>query len=352
MEACSVRHPIIQEDLRQITSASLDWDRLFGKSVLISGANGFLPAYMVETLLYLNETRNAGIQVIGLIRNREKASRRLGHLLDRRDLTLLVQDVRDPYAGPPQPNFVIHAASQASPKYFASDPVGTFEANVLGTQRMLQIAHHEKCDAFLFFSSGEVYGHGLDPHIPVTESTFGTLDPTNLRSCYAEGKRAGESLCTCWHSQFGIPAKIIRLSHTYGPGMSLDDGRVFADFVADIVARRDIVLKSDGGARRPFCYLADATVAYFTVLLNGENGEAYNVGAKTETSVLELAQMLCTLFPERDCRLVRQQRAEGDSYLASPVVGGHFDLSKIRKLGWEPTTGIEDGFRRTVLSYE
>jgi UDP-glucuronate decarboxylase len=134
--------------------------------------------------------------------------------------------------------------------------------------------------------------------------------------------------------------------------MSLDDGRVFADFVADIVARRDIVLKSDGGARRPFCYLADATVAYFTVLLNGENGEAYNVGAKTETSVLELAQMLCTLFPERDCRLVRQQRAEGDSYLASPVVGGHFDLSKIRKLGWEPTTGIEDGFRRTVLSYE
>jgi UDP-glucuronate decarboxylase len=87
-----VRHPIIQEDLRQITSASLDWDRLFGKSVLISGANGFLPAYMVETLLYLNETQNAGIQVIGLIRNREKASRRLGHLLDRRDLTLLVQD--------------------------------------------------------------------------------------------------------------------------------------------------------------------------------------------------------------------------------------------------------------------
>lgn len=347
-----MRHPVIQEDVNRITGAALDWDRFCGKSVLISGANGFLAAYMVETLLHLNESRKAGIQVIGMVRNREKAVARFGHLLGRGDLTLVVQDVRNSYSGPPGPEFVVHAASQASPKYFGSDPVGTFEANVLGTHRMLEVARHKKCEGFLFFSSGEVYGERLDPSIPVTETTFGTLDPTNLRSCYAEGKRAGESLCAGWHAQFGVPAKIIRISHTYGPGMSLDDGRVFADFVADIVARRDIVLKSDGSARRPFCYLADATIAYFTVLLNGECGAAYNVGSETETSVLELAEMLCRLFPDRNCKLVRQQRAADDSYIASPVVGGHFDISRIRKLGWNPTTGIEEGFRRTVLSYE
>jgi nucleoside-diphosphate-sugar epimerase len=134
--------------------------------------------------------------------------------------------------------------------------------------------------------------------------------------------------------------------------MEGDDGRVFADFVADLVARRDIVMKSDGSTRRPFCYLADATTAFFTVLLQGEDGEAYNVGSDVETSVLELAETLTRLFPERHCRVIRQERAPGDQYIPSAVAGGHFDLAKIRALGWEPTTGIEEGFWRTVKSYE
>lgn len=346
------RNPITKEDLQRIISFPLEWERLCGKSVLISGANGFLAAYMLETLLFLNDTRKAGIRVSALVRNRDRAMRRLGHLVDRSDLTLLVQDVRKPIECAERPHFLIHAASQASPKYFSTDPVGTFEANVQGTRQMLQVANHSDSEGFLFFSSGEVYGQIPDPSIPVTESSYGSLDPLNVRSCYAEGKRAGESLCASWHAQFGVPAKVVRISHTYGPGMALDDGRVFADFVADIVARRNIVLKSDGSARRPFCYLADATIGYFLVLLKGESGQAYNVGAETETSILELAEMLCALFPERQCKVIRQQRAAGDPYLASPVVGGHFDISKIRKLGWEPTTDIRDGFRRTVGSYD
>lgn len=307
---------------------------------------------MLETLLFLNDTHQAGIRISALVRNRERALRRLGHLLGRPDLTLVVQDVREAIFGQGYPDFVVHAASQASPKYFAADPVGTFEANVLGTQRMLQLANHPDCEGFLFFSSGEVYGRLLDPSVPIKETSYGSLDPLNIRSCYAEGKRAGETLCASWHAQFGVPAKIVRISHTYGPGMSLDDGRVFADFVADIVARRDIVLKSDGSARRPFCYLADATIAFFMVLLRGKNGEAYNVGSETEISILELADTLCGLFPERKCKLVVEKRAAGDAYLGSPVAAGHFDIAKIRQLGWEPTTGIEEGFKRTVLSYE
>lgn len=346
------RHAIVAEDLRRIVANDLPWDRLFGKTVLISGANGFVPAYILETLLYLNDTEHAGIQVLALVRNREKAMRRLGHLTGRSDLTLVLQDVRDIYSGSTAPNFVIHAASQASPKFFASDPVGTFETNVLGTRRMLEVARNPRTEGFLFFSSGEVYGAQQDSSVPVSETSYGYLDPVDLRSCYAEGKRGGETLCKCWHAQFGVPAKIVRLSHTYGPGMELDDGRVFADFVADIVAGRNIVLKSDGTARRPFCYLGDATVAFFTILLKGNTGEAYNVGSESETSVLDLAEMLCRLFPERNCRVIRELRAPGDPYLVSPVSGGHFDISKIKKLGWEPTTGIEEGFTRTVRSYE
>lgn len=346
------RHPIVAEDMRKIVSAGVPWERLFGKTVLISGANGFVPAYMLEALLYLNETASAGIHAIALVRNHEKAMRRLGHLAGRSDLTTVVQDVREPYRGPEKVDFLVHAASQASPKFFATDPVGTFEANVIGTRNMLEVARNAKSEGFLFFSSGEVYGERANLSLPATESSYGYLDPIDLRSCYAEGKRAGETLCACWHDQFGIPAKIVRISHTYGPGMELNDGRVFADFVADIVGGRNIVMKSDGSTRRPFCYLADATVAYFTVLLRGSSGEAYNVGSDSECSILDLAEMLCSIFPERNLKVIRQERSQDDTYVASAVAGGHFDISKIRSLGWEPITSLEEGFKRTVRSYE
>ena len=346
------RHPVVEEDLKRIVSQSLPWESLFGKTVLISGANGFVPAYMLETLLYLSETACAGIHVVALVRNRERAIRRLGHLTGCPNLKIIVQDVRDSYSGPSHVDFLIHAASPASPKFYADDPVGTFEANVMGTQRMLEVARNARSEGFLFFSSGEVYGRLADSSIPVSETHFGYVDPIDLRSCYAEGKRGGETLCACWHAQFGVPAKIVRLSHTYGPGMDLNDGRVFADFVADMVARRDIVMKGDGSMRRPFCYLADATVGFFTVLLRGVSGEAYNVGADSEVSILELAEMLCRLYPDRGCKVVRRERPSDDRYLASPVEGGHFDISKIKSLGWEPTTSIEEGFARTIESYK
>src|SRR3984957_10447713 len=348
----TTRHPIIEEDLRKIVSRRLPWEQLFGKRILISGANGLVPSYMVETLTYLNETASAGIHVIALVRNQERAMRRLGHLAGRPDLNLVVQDVRDPYGGPGAIDFVIHAASQASPKFYSTDPVGTFSTNVIGTWRMLELARDSRSEGFLFFSSGDVYGRLEDPSVPVTETSFGSIDPLIVRSCYAEGKRGGETLCACWHSQFGIPTKIVRLSHTYGPRMDLDDGRVFADFVADVVAGRDIVMKSDGSARRPFCYLADTIQGIFTVLLRGKSGEAYNVGSDSEISILELAELLCRLFPERKSGVVRQERHPGDPYLVSPTSGGHFDISKIKSMGWAPTTGLEEGFRRTVKSYE
>ncbi len=348
----TTRHPIVEEDLARIVSSALPWNRLFGKTVLISGANGFVPAYMVETLLYLNDTEQADIHVVALVRNNDKAARRLGHLYGRPDLTVVVQDVRNRYLGPMTVDFIVHAASQASPKYYRIDPVGTFETNVIGTQRMLEVAKNAQSEGFLFFSSGEIYGRPANSAIPLTETSYGYLDPIDLRSCYAEGKRGGEMLCTCWHAQFGLPAKIVRLSHTYGPGMDLNDGRVFADFVADLVDGRDIVLKSDGSALRPFCYLADATIAFFTVLLNGNSGEAYNVGNDSECSILELAETLCQLFPEKACKVIRQERKPSDPYFASPVSGGHFDISKMKALGWEPTTSIEDGFARTIRSYE
>ena len=352
MNGRSVRCAIVQEDLERIVACSIPWERLFGKTVLVTGASGFLPAYMVETLLFLNETRGAGIRVIALVRNHDRAMRRFSAYGNRADLAILVQNVCEAYSGDRPVHVVIHAASQASPKYYGLDPVGTFETNVFGTRRMLELARDEGCESFLFFSSGEVYGAMDERSIPIVENQYGCLDPMDVRSCYGEGKRAGETLCTCWYSQSGIPIKVVRPFHTYGPGMRLDDGRVFADFVADVVLRRPIALKSDGSAKRAFCYLADATAGFFVALLLGRNGEAYNVGSSQECSILELAQTLYALFPERVPGIVREPRQADTSYLQSPIPRNCPDISKMRALGWEPWTTVREGFFRTVQSYE
>src|SRR5215469_5771658 len=151
-----VRNPIIHEDLTQICAHDLPWRTFAHKTVLISGANGFLPAYMVETLLYLNETAGINCRVIGLVRNREKSENRFAHILGRIDFSLLVQDVCSPIAVDEKIDFVIHAASQASPKYYGRDPAGTLLANTLGTHNLLELAKRHQAEGFLFFSSGDV----------------------------------------------------------------------------------------------------------------------------------------------------------------------------------------------------
>jgi UDP-glucuronate decarboxylase len=344
---------IIHEDLQQIIEAPLDWTVFSGKTVLITGANGFLPAYMVETLLHLCiKGIISDVKVLALIRNIEKAKSRFQSYLSDKNLEFIVQDVCDPIKLDRQIDFIIHAASQASPKYYGTDPVGTLSANTLGTINMAKLAQTNPVKSFLYFSSSEVYGILDDTKIPTTEIDYGYLDPTKVRSCYAESKRMGETICISWLHQYGVPVKIIRPFHTYGPCMALDDGRVYADFVADIVNNRDIVMKSDGSSRRAFCYLSDAIIASFIILLNGQNGEAYNVGnPDCEISILELAKRLVNLLPQNKLKVVIRENKNTD-YIKSNVSRNCPDLSKINKLGWVPKVGIDAGFLRTILSYK
>ncbi|MBI3331720.1 NAD-dependent epimerase/dehydratase family protein [Candidatus Peregrinibacteria bacterium] len=349
-----MRHPVVEDDLRRIAGAPLPWSAFAGKTVLVSGAAGFLPAYMVETLLFLNEThlQKGPVKIIGLVRNQEGAQKRFAHYDGRPDLVLKEHDVCQPFQSDEQIHFIIHAASHASPLHYRRDPVGTLGPNVLGTHHLLSLANAYHAERFLFFSSGDVYGHVSSAQIPTKETEYGPLDPLDVRSCYGESKRMGENMCVSWHHQHGIPVTIVRPSHTYGPGMRLDDGRVFADFVADVSAGRDIVMKSDGSARRTFCYLADAVEAFFTVLLQGKPGEAYNVSNEAcERSILQLAEILASLFPEKGIRVIEQERTDADPYMPSPFPRTCLDTTKIRSLGWKPTTSVEEGFRRTILSF-
>lgn len=344
-------HRIITEDVTAIAAADLPWNRLAGKPVLITGAAGFLPSYLVETLLHLNDTRAFNCRVVGLVRNLEKARSRFAHHANRHDLRLVEGDVASAQNWPEPAAFIIHAASQASPKFYGPDPVGTFNANVLGTHQLLEQARTWRSEGFLFVSSGEIYGRVAPEHVPTKETDYGWLETTDSRSCYAEGKRAAETLGVSHAKQFGTPFVIARPFHTYGPGMSLDDGRVYADLVRDVLQGRDLVLHSDGKAVRAFCYLADAVAGLFTVLLKGVSGTAYNVGNPAGAlSIRALADLLAGLGSGSPLKVSHAgQPATG--YLPSPIPVNVPDVTRLRSLGWQPQWAPREGFERTLASF-
>ena len=342
---------IIKEDLDFIINHDLNWNEFSDKNILITGANGFLPAYMAETLLYLNEIKilNKPCNIFALTRNIKHSQARFSNCLSNNNFKLINHDVSEIFHIKEKIDFIIHAASPASPKYFGSDPIGVILPNVIGTINMLNIAK-EKEASFLYFSSGEVYGK-----IPVDteayEDTYGYLDPLDLRSCYGESKRMGENLCVCYGFQHNVSTKIVRIYHTYGPGMKLDDGRVFADFTKNIIENKNIELKSDGAVMRSFCYVADAVAGFFTVMLKGKNNEAYNISNPSQTvSIKKLANILINLFPEKKLKVVFKERQE-NNYLETKIKGSLPNINKIMNIGWHPIINIEDGFYRTIMSY-
>jgi nucleoside-diphosphate-sugar epimerase len=307
---------------------------------------------MVHTLLSLNDTLlKKKVKVIAVCRDRKRALDKFADYMKRKDFKLMIQDVCKPVAVKGPVHYIVHAASQASPKYYGSDPVGTILPNVIGTYNLLELARTKKSKGFIFFSSGEVYGELDNSQIPTKENDYGYVDPLNVRSCYAEGKRAGENMCVSWHHQYGVPAKIIRIYHTYGPGMRLDDGRVFADFVSNIVNKKDIIMKSDGSAKRAFCYISDAAIGMFLVLLKGRPAEAYNLGNdKCEVSILELAEIMTKLFPKMSLKVIKKS-VQPAGYIRSRIKRSCPDISKICALGWEPNITIKEGFKRTIMSF-
>ncbi|MCM1321748.1 MAG: NAD-dependent epimerase/dehydratase family protein [Bacteroides sp.] len=344
---------IIDSDLEEIVSEPLNWEYFANKTVIITGANGMLPAYIVYALLALNDTclKEKKCKIIANVRNYDKARIKFEKFLNRNDFQLLLKDVTELAEFCGSVDIVIHAASQASPKYYGIDPVGTLKANTIGTMNMLELAKNNKCEKFLFFSSGDVYGV-LDGAVPVISETYtGNVDITNVRSCYAESKRMGETMCVCYAHQYGLHVNMLRLAHTYGPGCALDDGRVFADFVRNIINKENIRVNSDGGAKRCFMYVTDMIKALFYVLLKGKNKEAYNISSVKETSIRELAEMLCGLYPEKLLHAEFSETKDDNLYMKSKSTVGKLDTTKLCGLGWKQTVSLEDGFKRMIQSY-
>lgn len=348
-----MKNSIIQNDINEIIEEDLPFQELANSTVLITGGNGMIASYIIYTLLFLNEKYKWNIKIVGCVRNKEKALKHFGSINERRDFQLLVQDVCTPFVINEDINYIIHAASQASPIYFVTDPVGTILGNTLGTYNLLELARIKKSTKFMLLSTGEIYGKPpTSSNLRIRESDYGIIDSTDVRSCYPAGKKAAETMCVSFSKQYGVNCLICRLSYIYGPGLDINDSRVYAEFISNVINNENIVLKSDGSIIRTYTYIADAVSALFYVLLKG-TFPVYNIANDDViVSIKEIAQTLIDLFPEKKLKLVFDIPKDGDNFGYSKYSYGILDSSRVRNLGWKPHTGIRSGLEKTVNSYE
>lgn len=343
---------VVEEDVLDIIDScdvKLLYKKLKNKTVLITGASGMVGSYFIYTLLKLNDLCNSNIKIKAVVRNESKLDE---YIKDSENVEIIVQDVIDSFNIDGDIDYILHAASPASPKIMSNYPVETNFANTIGTANTLKLAKEKKSLGYLFISSREIYGEPNPGQEYFTEDgLLGQVNPLVPRNGYAEGKKAAENMCSAFKEEYGLNTKIVRLAHTYGPGMSIYDGRVQADFLKNIINKENIVLKSDGSSIRTYTYIADAIKAIFLVLLKSTD-LVYNIADEnSKTSIKELAETLISLSNEPDLKLVFE--IEEPSKGCASFKTGILSTEKIRKeLGWKPKYNIRDGFARTISHLE
>ena len=355
---------VVNKDLEYICSnLRQEFAYLSGKRLLITGGAGFLGHYLVQAVLYWSERAGEaqGIQLTICDNYIRGVPDWLTKLEGDKNLTLVKHDITSPL---PQDigdfQYIIHAASIASPTYYRMYPIETMDANVNGLRLLLEYCREQKekdkpVEGFLFFSTSEIYGDPPPKSIPTPESYRGNVSCTGPRACYDESKRYGETLCVNFAREYDLPIKIARPFNNYGPGLKITDGRVLSDFARDILAGRDIVMLSDGSPTRTFCYVADAIVGYYKILAKGHSGEAYNIGVgEPEISIADLAERVVGLA--RDLldykgKVVRQVSPDQDYLIDSPNRRCPMITKARADLGYNPSISLDEGLRRSLIWY-
>ena len=317
------------EDIRKVAELPYDWKRLDGKSIMISGGSGFIGSFITEVVRYRNIKYGSAIKVISL-------SRRGG--FSDSTVESICADVTCPVVYEGEVNYILHLASNTHPKQYGEDPVGTITTNIIGCDNLLKLAVEKKA-VFLLTSSVEIYGQGT-PSL-MDEHYCGYIDCNNARNGYNEAKRTSEALCQSYKKQYGVDVRIARLARVFGADRKADS-KAMSQFIGKAVAGEDIVLKSSGSQRFSYCYIADAVSGIMKILLDGVDGEAYNVADDEEG--FSLGEYACYIAELAKRNVIYDIQADETTSKATYAL---MSTLKLKKIGWKPLYSVREGIKRT-----
>ena len=330
---------IIAQDLKQF------YDGLEGKTILIAGGKGFLGTYFTNVLIRINQVLSKPMKIMvldSLITSKDKKE------LNDFNVDFLEQDISEEFEISEDVDYIIHAASIASPPTYRKFPIKTIDVNYQGTRNLLEIAKDKKITSMLFLSSSEIYG---DPDIfPTPESYVGKVSCTGPRACYDESKRLAETVSILYYQQYNIPIKIARPFNVYGPYLNLNDGRVIPDFMNNAINNSEIIIHSDGSPTRSFCYVSDAIIAFLKLLFSKHDGIICNVGNDEEISMENVAKMIQNMMETPIS--IKMIKSEDPNYTKDNPQRRCPDLSLIKKsIDYVPKMNLEEGLKRIYTWY-
>jgi dTDP-glucose 4,6-dehydratase len=336
-------------DLDHILEHTRDlWDELRGQRIFITGGTGFFGCWLLESFIWANEKLDLAAQAVVLTRDPDKFLKKAPHLASNPSVQFWQGDIRD-FAFPPgQFTYLIHAATEASARLNDEEPLVMLDTITAGTRRVLDFAAQQPLKAFLFTSSGAVYGKQPPDLTHIPETYNGAPDPLDPRNAYAEGKRYAELLCSIYSRQYHVPVKIARCFAFVGPYLPLDIHYAIGNFIRDALNGGPIVVKGDGTPYRSYLYAADLAIWLWTILLRGLAGEAYNVGSAEDYSIKEIANRVALCFdpaPAIEIRTKPNKKKLPERYIP--------DVSKAKEqLGLTLYTPYKYAIQKTIDWYQ
>ena len=263
-----IDNSIYREDIKYVAGLDLPWEKLSNKSILITGASGLIGSFLIDVLMEKN-LHGLNCKVYALGRNLEKAKNRFERYWTSPFFEFVSHDINEPLEleKADQVDFVVHLASNTHPVAYATDPIGTVTANIIGTNNLLKFAVKHHAERFAFASSNEIYGENRGDVEFFDEKYCGYIDSNTLRAGYPESKRCGEALCQAYKKQENLDVVIPRFTRSYGPTMLKTDTKAISQFIKKAVDGDNIVLKSTGTQYYSYTYVADAVAGFLTVIL-------------------------------------------------------------------------------------
>jgi UDP-glucuronate decarboxylase len=299
--------------------------------ILVTGGAGFLGSHLCDELL------NLGHEVVSVDNFYTGSMRNISHLKLNSNFESIRHDVTIPIYL--EIDGIFNLACPASPIHYQNDPVQTLKTSVHGAINILGLAKRTRARV-LQASTSEIYG---DPEVhPQNEEYWGRVNPIGIRACYDEGKRAAETLFFDYHRQHKLDIRVARIFNTFGPRMTLNDGRVITNFIAQALQNEPITIFGDGQQTRSFCYVDDLIDGLIKLFFTDHVYEPINLGNPTPITMLQLASEIIEMT-NSSSQIVFKDLPGDDPRDREP------DISRARNLiGWDPKISRKAGLDRTI----